>query len=96
MSINYIFYALQTHGALTGPFESLYSTFMTNYLEKTGDREMLALIQPFYVWRALVIASPIWYPHLGVDIRKKIFNFIHNVLAVEMFDIRNINDYLRD
>jgi aminoglycoside phosphotransferase family enzyme len=32
------------------------------YLKKTGDSEILEVVQPFYAWRALVVASPIWYP----------------------------------
>jgi hypothetical protein len=96
MSINYIFYALQERGKFAGPFEKLYNVFVTNYLEKTGDREMLSLIQPFYVWRALVIANPVWYPNLEMEIRKKIFNFIFNILDVEVFEIGKVNEYLAD
>jgi hypothetical protein len=96
MSINYIFFSLQKHGELTGAFKSLYHTFMNNYLKKTQDDELLTLIQPFYTWRALVIANPIWYPNLEIEIRKKIFNFIHNLLETEIFEIEKVNDYLRD
>ena len=96
MSINYVFFSLQKHGELTGAFESLFRMFVNNYLEGTQDNEMLKLIQPFYVWRALVIANPIWYPNLEIEIRKKIFNFVHNVLDVEVFEIDKVNDYLED
>jgi len=94
MSINYIFFSMQKHGCLTGPFEELYNLFMTNYLQKTYDDEMLTLIQPFYAWRALVIANPIWYPNLETEIRRKIFNFIHNILDLKHFQIDRVNDYL--
>ncbi|MDI6689363.1 MAG: hypothetical protein QME54_02960 [Actinomycetota bacterium] len=55
------------------------------------DRSLVC--QPFYAWRALVIASPIWYPNLTDDVRKKLFNFIINVLDFEKFDIHNVNSY---
>ncbi len=96
MSINYVFFSLQKQSKLGGAFEELFKLFMENYLEKSQDDEMLELLQPFYAWRALVIANPIWYPSLEIDIRKKIFNFIHNILEVEVFDITKVNDYLSD
>ena len=96
MSINYVFFSLQKQSKLGGAFEELFQLFMENYLEKSQDDEMLELLQPFYAWRALVIANPIWYPSLEIDIRKKIFNFIHNVLEVKVFDITKVNDYLSD
>ncbi|MFQ6086787.1 MAG: aminoglycoside phosphotransferase family protein, partial [Candidatus Bathyarchaeia archaeon] len=83
MSINYIFYSLQAYGKLAGPFEELFRLFWNNYLDKTEDEEMLTVIQPFYAWRGLVVASPIWYPNLPLDVRKKLFNLIKNVLETE-------------
>ena len=31
---------------------------------------------PFFVFRALVLASPVWYPTLDDSIRQKLLNFI--------------------
>jgi len=95
LSINYLFYSLQTYGELTGPFKKLFEKFWETYLRKTGDEEILTTVQPFYAWRGLVIASPIWYPNLPLEIRKKIFNFIKNVLLEEELNIKNTNEYLR-
>ncbi len=94
MTINYLFYSLQAYRRLDGPFELLFDRFWSNYLEKTGDEEILEVIQPFYAWRGLVIASPIWYPNLPLNVRKKIFCFIRNVLKSERFDIKSINSYM--
>lgn len=96
MSINYIFFSLQRHGKLTGAFDELFKLFIKNYLEKTKDDEILTLIQLFYVWRALVIANPIWYPNLPLEIRKKIFNFIDNLLEIEVFQTEKVNNYFLD
>jgi hypothetical protein len=95
MSINYIFYSLQTYGRLTGPFETLFNIFWKNYLGKTGDEEMLEVIQPFYAWRGLVIASPLWYPNLSLDVRTKLFNFVRNVLETEKLDLKAVNSYIK-
>jgi hypothetical protein len=95
MSINYIFYSLINFGELMGPFEQLYNMFINNYLDKTHDQELLSAIQPFYVWRALVVASPIWYPTLEKDVRRKLFNFIHNMIDIELFNPKEINIYIK-
>ncbi len=94
MSINYIFYALQERGSFDGPFKELFEIFWREYLESSGDGEVMTVIQPFYAWRGLVVASPIWYPHLSDDIRQKLFNFILNVLAADKFAPGDIGSYL--
>ena len=95
MTINYLFYSLQAYGEIKDPFKRLFELFWENYLDKTGDEEILTVIQPFYAWRGLVIASPIWYPNLTVEIRRKIFSLIRNMLEVEIFDIKIIDSYLK-
>lgn len=94
LSINYLFYGLQTYGELAGPFEELFRFFFNRYLDKTGDEEILSVIQPFYAWRALVIASPVWYPNLRLNTRTKLFNFVKNVLETEKIDPKEINSYI--
>ena len=94
ITINYLFYSLQVYGRLEGPFEQLYNTFIKNYLSKTGDDEIRKVIQPFYAWRGLVVASPVWYPNIHIKVRKKIFNFIINTLYSDSIDFERINAYL--
>jgi len=94
LSINYLFSSLLRSGRLEGPFEKLFTLFWENYLAKTGDREMLEIAAPFFAWRGLVLASPVWYPRLPTDIRKSIFNFIQNILAEDRFDPKDVNRYL--
>ena len=80
LSINYLFSSLLRSGRLEGPFEKMFLTFWDNYLARTNDREMLEVAAPFFAWRGLVIASPVWYPHLPAPMRQTIFRFIRNVL----------------
>jgi len=94
MTINYVFYSLQMYGELAGVFERLWRLFWENYLRKTGDLEILEVVQPFYAWRGLVVASPVWYPSLSMDVRVKIFNFIRNVLQCEKFNLAEVNAYI--
>lgn len=94
LTINYIFFSLQTYEKLDGPFKELFNLFIENYLNKTGDEEILEVIQPFYAWRGLVLANPVWYPTLAYEVRRKLLNFTLNVLDVEKFDFKNVNSYI--
>ena len=90
---NYLFCSLQRHGKLSGSFETLFRRFWDRYLERTDDREMLTVVAPFYAFRGLVMASPVWYPTLDEDVRRKLFSFIESVLDAEAFDPGRVNDY---
>jgi hypothetical protein len=94
MSINFIFFALQRYGAWQGVYKVLYEMFWEHYLQNTQDVEIVSVIQPFYAWRALVLAHPTWYPHISYETRQTWFTFIENLLAEEWFDPRRINVYL--
>ena len=96
LTINYIFFSLQTYKKLNGPFKELFNLFMENYLSKTGDEEILEVIQPFYAWRSLVLANPVWYPTLAYEIRRKLLNFALNILDIEKFNFKDVNSYMSD
>ena len=96
MTINYLFYSLQKYGELSGGFERLFRLFWENYLDKTNDHEIFEVIQPFYAWRGLVVASPVWYPSLKKDVRVKLLNFVKNVLRFERFNLDDVNSYIRE
>jgi hypothetical protein len=74
----------------------LFDLFFDTYLEKTGDYELLRVIQPFFAFRGLVIASPVWYPHISRETRRKLFNFIRNVLDAEEFAYQDVEQYLKE
>jgi hypothetical protein len=95
MTINYLFFGLlKTDGKeLDKDFKELFELFFDTYLEKTGDYELLEVIQPFYAFRGLVVASPVWYPNISMDTRRKLFNFIKNVLQEEVFDYKGVDRY---
>jgi len=94
MSINFIFFSLQQYGALRGTFKVLFEIFWEYYLQNTHDVEISSVIQPFYAWRALVLAHPTWYPNISFETRQLLFDFIENVLNEEWFDPLKINTYL--
>ncbi len=96
MSINFVFFSLRSHGLLRGPFQRLHDAFWGRYLDRTADDELLTIIQPFYAWRALVLASPVWYPRLQASVREALLCLTENVLNTERFAPQAINDYLTE
>jgi hypothetical protein len=96
MSINYLFFSLQRSGRFEGDFERLFRMFWDTYLERTNDRELLAVAAPFFAWRGLVIASPVWYPHLSREVRHILFRFIENVLSAASFNPDAVAGYLHE
>ncbi|MCJ7443479.1 MAG: aminoglycoside phosphotransferase family protein [Methanotrichaceae archaeon] len=94
ITMNYIFYSIQKNMLLTGGLKDLFELFFDNYLEKTGDEELLEVVAPFFAFRTVVVASPTWYPLLSIETRRALFNFLENVLKEERFDYRNVNSYI--
>ena len=95
MTINYLFASLRRWGDLRGPFETLFRDFWDRYMAETGDPGVLETAAPFFAFRGLVIASPVWYPNLSMSVRRSIFHFIEQVLATERFDPSDVNRYLK-
>jgi hypothetical protein len=93
LALNYLFFSLQRSGRLEGGFERLWQRFWTRYLERSGDAELLEVVAPFLAFRGLVMANPLWYPVLHEEVRRKIFNFILNVLGEPGFDPARANEY---
>lgn len=85
MAINYLFFSLQRAGTLAPPFSELWDSFWSTYLTHSGDDGLLHVVQPFFVWRALVVASPVWY-NVADQVRQALFSFISNVLQERRFD----------
>lgn len=94
LMINYLFFSLQQNNGLSGSFLTLYTLFWNTYLDNSQDEEMITTIAPWISWRALVLASPQWYPTLSETTRSKLLNLAHNVLSDTAFDWRSINRYL--
>jgi len=93
LTLNYLFFSLQRAGRLEGDFERLFRGFWSRYLERAGDPEMLEVAAPFFAFRALVMANPLWYPVLDEGIRRKVLAFALNVLAAPRFDPARANEY---
>jgi hypothetical protein len=93
LTVNYVFFSLQRYGRLEGAFATLFSRFWERYLNATGDDELHAVVGPFFAFRGLVVANPVWYPRLGPGIRTKLLNFVRAVLDRPRFDPSCVNAY---
>ena len=93
MTINYLLTSLIRWGKLKGPFESLFRLFWDIYLEASGDKGVTETAAPFFAFRGLVVASPVWYPNLSINVRRSLFHFIENVLDVSRFEPDRVNEY---
>jgi aminoglycoside phosphotransferase (APT) family kinase protein len=93
LALNYLFFSLQRSGRLEGAFEALWRRFWERYLQRSGDAEILELAAPFIAFRGLVMANPLWYPALDEKLRRRMLEFVLNVLAEERFDPARANAY---
>jgi len=93
LTLNYFFFSLRRDGRLQGNFERLFLRFWERYLESSGDREVLEVAAPFFAFRGLVMASPVWYPALSDAVRHRLLTFVTTVLEENRFDPRAMNRY---
>lgn len=93
MTINYLLNSLIRWGKLQGPFEILFRLFWETYMEASGDKDVTETAAPFFAFRGLVVASPVWYPNLTIDVRRSLFRFIEHVLDSPCFEVDRVNEY---
>ncbi|MDA4129621.1 MAG: aminoglycoside phosphotransferase family protein [Thaumarchaeota archaeon] len=95
LSINYLFYSIRKYGEIKKEYLTLFNEFVETYTRGTKDENLFEAMPLFYAFRALVIASPIWYPELSSENRRKIFNFAQNILDDGRFELSKTNEYFQ-
>lgn len=86
LTINYLFFALDHDGSFTGALREIWNAFWHAWLAATGDREAFEVIAPFFAWRGLVVASPVWYPTVPDATRHTLLRFVERLLDGLVFD----------
>ena len=97
LAANYLLFGLLHNpdsGRLAGPFAQLWEALFTEYLDASGDAEILEVMAPFFVFRTLVIVSPEWYPNHPAPVRQALVRFLTRVLDAEPFDWAHVNRLL--
>lgn len=95
LTINYIFFSLMYSGEVKGAYLEGLELFFDEYIRLTGDNELFEVLAPFYAFRGVVVANPIFYPDIKFETRQKIFSFVKNILKLEKFKIEIINEYIK-
>lgn len=88
LAINFAFFALaggDPHAAFGGALRELWDVFWQHYLEVSGDEALLTVVAPFVAWRALVVASPLWYPSVHDAVRHRMLRFAERLLEGAVF-----------
>lgn len=86
LTINYVFGAVISPDAWRHGIAPLWRAFWADYLAGSGDGEVLEVIAPFFAWRALVVASPVWYPGITGEQRSALLTFAERVMDARAFD----------
>jgi hypothetical protein len=91
LGVNYLFFGVRKSvagggGGVAEPFLTLFHAFLTAYLDRSGDAELLEVIPPFFAFRSLVIAHPRWYPTLSDETRRILLAFARTMAGPGIFD----------
>ena len=92
--INYIFFSVRTHGDIREAYFEGLKLFFDEYLTASGDKEINGVVAPFFAFRAVVVANPVFYPDLTQEKRAVLFRFCRNVLDRSVFAPDEVNSYL--
>ena len=97
LGINYLFFGVRRasdegRSGVAEPFITLFRAFLDAYLERSGDRELCQVLPPFFVFRALVIAHPRWYPALATATRRSLLGFARAMALPGNFDPARVAD----
>ncbi len=102
LAMNYIFWGFVKYGKLIGDYKELFDLFFGTYFKKTKDYGQLEVIAPYFAFRAIVVANPVFYPDKWFierganpnEVRQKLFSFANNILDVDKVDLGRINNYI--
>jgi hypothetical protein len=86
LAVNYPFFALQHPGSWRDGFGPLWRRFLSSYLRQARDPGLLAAAPPFLAWRALVLASPRFYPRLAPAARDALLGLAERTLDAGALD----------
>lgn len=94
LAINYLFFGLLKGPGVAEPFRALFHRFFAAYLAVSRDAEVFEVLPPFFMWRALVIAHPRWYPGIPERVRIALLEFARSMAVPAPFDPERVEQSL--
>jgi hypothetical protein len=94
LAINYIFFSIRNHGDVRNAYLEGLKLFFDEYVSASGDEELGGVVAPFFAFRTVVVANPVFYPDVTPEKRKVLFRFCRNVLDRNAFVPEEVNGYL--
>lgn len=85
LAINYPFFALGEREVWTSAFRQLWYEFWSTYGKSRSDDQLYSVVAPFFAWRGLVLANPVWYGSLRPRSRDQLLRFVEAVLSADRF-----------
>lgn len=94
MTVNYPFFALSEPGSWRDGFRPLWRAFWSTYFEARRDEHLLDVAPPYWTWRTLVLANPLWYPDTKPEVRDTLLAMAEHTLARGRLDLDAVERYL--
>jgi hypothetical protein len=96
LAINYLFFGMRREDELgdvgvAEPFRILFQRFLGEYVTATADYELFETLPPFFVFRALVLAHPRWYPALSEGVRAQLLHVARCLAVSNRFDPADVS-----
>jgi hypothetical protein len=80
LAINYLLFAMDARDAWRDGLGVLWRRLWQRYLAERRDPEVVEAAPPFLMWRALVVANPVFYPKLSARGRDRLLGFATEVM----------------
>lgn len=95
LAVNFVLFALDAPEAWSRGLGVLWRELWPRYLAARPDAELLAVAPPFFAWRALVVANPVFYPRMTGAARDKLLGFAEHVLDEHQLDPASAEELFR-
>lgn len=73
----------------------LWRAFSDEYLGRTGDDHVGVRRSPYFAWRALVVANPVFYPALATGARDALLSLVERTLGRGELVLSDAEDLFR-
>lgn len=101
LSINFVFLSIVYFKKFAEPFKKLADIFFREYFKALPDKRMAEVVQPYFAFRAVIVANPSFYPDnffgskKGAGfVRRKMIKFALNILSAKKVNFGKLGDYL--